>query len=433
MYTIPMRKPCTYVTAKILLAAFFMFAVAVQPVSISAQTLGIGGTLEDQLAQIEKDLEKLKKDKQYLQSQINSQAGQVGAYYGEIGKLRGEMENLQIEIAELDLQIKELNINIELLDKEIAETEEQIKENEVTVEVLEVETTSRITSDYMDYRARGRTNVEFLPSTNPNTYFKDSQYKSIIQTETNRSLDSLVALRQQLQEDKETLDENRVNIARQKAMVDEQYAQLDREREELKTKIDSYNSAIYVAQSRINNAQYTLGAYSDQEAKKLAQAEMLRQQIFNSFSSIPAGQYVVRGTQIGRQGNTGWSTGPHLHFSVSLNGLLQNPCNFLPGGFVEGCGGNGALAAPMSGTYYFTSAFYSGYNGDLRCIPGWGCMAHPAIDVANSIWNAPIYAAHDGWLIKGVDEYGALYIVICQDKGNCNSGYKTGYWHLSEY
>lgn len=432
----------TKLTIKILVLCLVAAAIVIFPVRpVQATNMdadndpsnNVGGSLEDELVAIEKELAKIRLNKQNIQSQINSQRGQLGVYSGEIGKLRGQMETLQLEIAELDLQIKELNVNIELLDNEITTKEAEIKENEARATALETETNNRIETDYMEFRARGRTNVDFLPSKDPNTYFKDSQYKHIIQEETNKSVDELVELKDQLEIDKSALDENRVKVARDKAVVDEQYSQLDRSKQDLQGKIDGYYAAMYQAQSRINNAQNTLGAYSEQEAKKQAQAEILRQRIFNSFSSIPAGQYVLKGTQIGRQGSTGLSTGPHLHFSVAVNGYVQNPCNFLPGNFISGCGGNGVLAAPMFGTYYWTSGFYSGVNGDLRCISGWGCTAHPAIDVANGIWNAPIYATHDGWLLKGVDEYGALYVIICSNASNCNSGYKTGYWHLSEY
>jgi murein DD-endopeptidase MepM/ murein hydrolase activator NlpD len=45
--------------------------------------------------------------------------------------------------------------------------------------------------------------------------------------------------------------------------------------------------------------------------------------------SVQAGAYVARGGRIGYSGNTGKSTGPHLHFSVYKNGRLINPANVL--------------------------------------------------------------------------------------------------------
>jgi murein DD-endopeptidase MepM/ murein hydrolase activator NlpD len=48
-----------------------------------------------------------------------------------------------------------------------------------------------------------------------------------------------------------------------------------------------------------------------------------------SAISVSVNQAVQRGQTIGAEGSTGFSTGPHLHFEIRLNGAYQDPLAFL--------------------------------------------------------------------------------------------------------
>ena len=49
----------------------------------------------------------------------------------------------------------------------------------------------------------------------------------------------------------------------------------------------------------------------------------------NSEITVQVGDYVSRGETVAKVGSTGWSTGPHIHFEIRVNGKHVNPLEYL--------------------------------------------------------------------------------------------------------
>ena len=49
----------------------------------------------------------------------------------------------------------------------------------------------------------------------------------------------------------------------------------------------------------------------------------------SGYASISTGQVVARGNTVAYEGSTGWSTGPHVHFEIRVNGVYKDPCIWL--------------------------------------------------------------------------------------------------------
>ena len=384
-------------------------------------------SLKEQLDELQLEIEQIKDAKSLIEAEINTNQAVINTFSSDAAKIYEEILVFQKNIEELELQIKVLDLNIKITEEEIEKKIYEIRVKEDNIKQLEDESDERIKDNYYKFRLYGSTDVNtssFLNVDNANSFFKDSQYKEIIQRQTNLLMKELAGLKENLIKSRKELDEKKVSLGKEKDFIEIKRLDFSKKQDELKAKQEIYYREIYAIQNKINNKQVQILSFSEEEAKKNAEADRIKIQLFNSFSPANEGQFVVAGKVIGRQGATGFVTGAHLHFIVWDGGNYQNPCDYL-----SGCSGGGILSFPLDPGPTITSGY-----GE-RCFK-WGsedyCDMHNGVDMVTSPWNGPVYASHDGYIYKGVDGYGALYIILCEES-SCSSGIKTGYWHLSEY
>ncbi len=392
--------------------------------------------LQDDLDKVQQRLAEVIKEKQGLQKKIKDQKSLQGQYSSEIKKLQDEVDLLDLQISEKKLKIDELALQIDILQTKIEETESSIIDSEVYINDLEIETDGRLKDMYMEQKVLTADVAIVFTSSSTDGFIKNAQYKKAIQEDINNTLEELDLTKKNLENEKTQQQDDKNQLEKDKAVLDAEKSSLETDLTSYSEQKSYYNNLLNKSQGEVKSSESDLSNLSKEEQELQAKLELLKQQIFKSFGSIPNGARILAGTQIGWEGMTGVATGPHLHFMVSYNGVQGNPCSYLTLKTLRNtiCGvGNPKITTwPMGGTPTLTSGY--GYrNGSF----------HNAIDLASGTGNAPIYAAHDGWIQFGNDgacswyrgSYpcngaGAKYAIICEDKTNCSKGLKTMYLHM---
>lgn len=385
-------------------------------------------TPQERLEALQREIEKIKNQRNDLQSRLNNNTYLINGYNSEVSKLQGEVAVFQKDIDQLALEIQSLETQIQILDTQIEEKQVEIKRSEDTIVDLDRESSLRIKNSYMNYRMYGSVDGsnQLLVMDDINSYFKDSQYKEIIQSGTNELMIKVAQLRNELNEKKKQLDTALNQVKKDKEIVDIKKSDLDKKKEDIQVKLATYYDQVNRLQIANSQSQNDIASLNDSEMKLSAKAELIKQEIM--VSAVSSGQYVLAGTIIGFQGCTGYCFGEHLHFSTYYNGVAVNPCGQIKPGV--GCGSDGnPLQPPLRGSVSYNSGF------------GWRSFDnafHDGIDITGFPLGAPVYAAHDGYVTRGLDCYHrnlgytstcANYVRISQTNGS-NSGYVTGYWHL---
>lgn len=335
-----------------------------------------------------------------------------------ITEKKEQAKTLQEEISSIENEIGEVEQKITLLDSEIEKTSRDIDSlnNDIRLKEVSLEREKdKLKKGIQLLYERGDTDViEVLASSSSISFFIDQEkYTQAINE------DVLGAFRK-IKEIKNNLDQKGKELERKK---DEQgiiKSAQERTKEELSTRVLAKNRLL----EETKGDEKLYAQLLEQALRDKSQVSLIVQAISSGasptaiglpYSGPRAGQRVYRGEVIARLGNTGFSTGPHLHFGVYRNGQDVDPMPFLS---------NSLFSFPVPGAK-ISQDFYGTYSHKGRG-PGWpGGIDFVAAE------GTPVRAAKEGVIIfEGVGKGGVNsgfghYIII-----DHQNGFLTLYGHL---
>lgn len=222
---------------------------------------------------------------------------------------------------------------------------------------------------------------------------------------TSSNVGELMDRQAYLEKTQEHIKELMSSVVEMKKQMEKQSEQLDREQAGLDQQVAAKNELL--AQTRGEQARYAK-MLEDNKAARARLSQTIAK--LSSNGPLQSKGYVTRGTVIGREGSTGFSTGSHLHFTTYLNGKAVNPLQYINSGRI-GWPENGHSITQNFGPAGWSNPVYSFHDG-IDMSAGYG---------------APILAACDGNIVMNSFQAGGFghYILI-----DCGGGLQTLYGHM---
>lgn len=339
-----------------------------------------------------------------LEQEIESLEAKIETTKNELQNVRNQAASLESKLYELDLEISSLRDEISLtkakidkLTKDIAEKRAEIEERKVLL---------RETFKVLYQRSDASSLELIMASDSFNEYFTNQEYLDRLKNNIVDSVNAITDLKEALEGEQA---ETKTLLANQEG----QEVALQTKQNEQKT---------LLSQAEGQEAAY-LANLEELQSLLAAKEEELDEYIASLISSAVSLGPVSRGDIIGKLGNTGYSTGPHVHFRIfKANQQTVDPMTALS---------NFGWAWPVAGNGGWISQGYGctpwGPYPQAGCAPGYGF--HNATDIA-APQGTPLVAVADGQIIhRGCQSVGSIFATfsVIIDHGN---GYYSHYVHM---